>query len=192
MSRRAAALLLGSALLVVILGTVWWWASGEKGTAGRVSGEDKEEETPGREATFQVVLYFPAGDGRLHPEDRELVAPEDRKGRIRMVVEALLQGPEAPGLASPFGGGVELGGVYLDEDGIAYIDLWSPEEGAPPPSGSRQEMLRVYSLVNSVVANVSEVRRVVLLWNGVQPTSFGGHLDTAHPLALNRDLLARR
>lgn len=62
----------------------------------------------------------------------------------------------------------------------------------PPASGSREELLRIYSVVETVTVNVPEVRRVVLLWNGVQRESFAGHVDTSRPLAPRDDLVAER
>ncbi len=52
-------------------------------------------------------------------------------------------------------------------------------------------MLTVYSLVNTVLLNTEGAERLVLLWNGQQPMTFAGHLNTARPLKANRDLVAR-
>jgi hypothetical protein len=50
-------------------------------------------------------------------------------------------------------------------------------------------MQRVYSVVDSLTANIPEVKQVVLLWNGVQRETFSGHLDTSRPLLPNRTLV---
>ncbi|KAB2965787.1 MAG: GerMN domain-containing protein, partial [Thermoanaerobaculia bacterium] len=67
-------------------------------------------------------------------------------------------------------------------DGTAYVDLRPEDGGEPPSTGSTLELLRVYSIVHTLVRNVPEVRQVVLLWNGVQRRGFPGHVDTARPL----------
>lgn len=48
--------------------------------------------------------------------------------------------------------------------------------------GSTQEMLTVYSLVNTVAMGSEAVERVVLLIDGKQPTTLAGHVDLTRPL----------
>ena len=161
------------------------------------------EETPAEgeeELEAQVLmpanLYFPSAGGWLRAEHREVPRSEAVAEGIMVLVEALLAGPgggdsTVPGLYPPLPEGVTVRRVYLDEDGTAYLDLQSPEGAPPPPSGSRQEILTVYSVVNTVLLNFDEVEHLVLLWNGRQPRTFAGHLDTMRPLAANTDLIAR-
>ena len=44
------------------------------------------------------------------------------------------------------------------------------------------EMLSLFSLVHSLVENVESASSVVILWNGRQPPTFSGHIDTSHPV----------
>jgi len=186
-SRRAAGFVLGFALALLIGGGLWWWlgergGSRVRGTAQTVSNEPREKR--------EFDLYFPTDGGRLRAERRELEVAEAPKDRIRKVVEALLGGPKGDGLYALFPEGVTLGGLQLGADGTAYVDLRWAEKEEPPASGSSEEMQRVYSLVNSIVFNVPQARRVVLLWNGAQTLTFAGHLDTSRPLLPERSLLA--
>ena len=59
-----------------------------------------------------------------------------------------------------------------------------------PGWGSRQEMLAVYSVVNTVLASAPEITSVILLRNGQQRPTFAGHLDTSRPLLANQQLVA--
>lgn len=129
-----------------------------------------------------VSLLFPGGDGFLHAERRELSVPLAADGRIAAVVGALLAGPQTKGLVAPLPAGVSVGDAFVDAQGVAYLDLAAKDQPTPPPSGSDLELLRVYSLVNTVLANEPRARAVVLLWNGVQHATFAGHVDTASPL----------
>ena len=72
------------------------------------------------------------------------------------------------------------------------VDLEMPGESAHPDWGSRQEMLAVYSLVDTVLLNLPDIKAVTLLRNGQQPKTFAGHIDTTHPLVADRNLLATR
>lgn len=183
MSRRAASFVLGLALALVLGGGLWWWLSGRPSRpAGGAAGTAGQKSEP-----VSFDLYFPSGGG-LRAESRALQVSQEPKDRIRKVVEALLAGPKTPGLARPFPEGVTLGSVLLSPDGTAYVDLHWQDHADPPPSGSTEEIQRVYSLVNSIVLDVPQASRVVLLWNGFQRETFSGHLDLSVPLVPDRGL----
>ena len=150
------------------------------------------EKTPERALSVpeEVVLFFPGDSGLLYPEPRSASLPEQPEGRVQTVLTLLLEGPRSDGLFPSFGEGTRLGVVLVDQKSIAFVDLVSADESNPPASGSRMEMQQVYSVVNSVMANVEKVEGVVLLWNGRQRTSFAGHIDTGHVLRLNQSLIA--
>jgi hypothetical protein len=144
------------------------------------------ESAPGVEAT----LYFPGPGGLLYPEPREMPAAASLEERIRALAEAVLAGPTGDVGVAPFDSEVRVSTVFRAHDGTVYLGLEAPE-GAPPPAiGSTAEMQIVYALVNSVTLNAPQVERVALLWNGVQRTSFAGHVDTARPLGPRREMIA--
>ena len=187
MSRRAAAIFLAVALAVAVAGGLWWWRVGRERAArpGAAPGGAAAEQQTRTLAT----LYFPGEGGLLYPERREVLSAAGAAERVSAVVAALLAGPQAAGLQPPFPGGVEVGPVTVVGD-VAYVDLRAAEQPEPPAGGSLREMLMVYSVVDSVLLNVPEVKGVALLWNGVQRESFSGHLDTTRPLAANTSLVA--
>lgn len=187
MNRKAAAFVLGLALALIVGGVLWWWLQGDRSGGGVGPGE----EAAGPVERIPFDLYFPADGGILRAERQELEVTAAPKDRIRKIVRALLAGPKSRGAVRPFPEGVALGSVHLTGEGVAYLDLrWEGHE-EPPPSGSTEEMQRLYSLINSVTLNVPQAKRVVLLWNGLQRVTFSGHLDTSEPLGPNRTMLAR-
>jgi hypothetical protein len=176
MNRRAAAFILGLALALLAGGALWWWLQGRDsgGPEGRPAG------VAAKPAAVPFELWVPDGIG-LRVERRELQVTSAPKDRIRRITETLLT--PRPGGVRLFPEGVALAGIQLSKDGTAYVNLvWEGHED-PPPSGSTEELQRVYSLVNSITTNVPEARRVALLWNGLQRPTFAGHLDTSRPLA---------
>lgn len=185
MSRRAAAFVLGLALALIAGGALWWWLQG-RGTQARPGAPSPVEAGPTEKLT--VDLFFPADEG-LRTEKRELAVTAAPKDRIRKIVAALLSGPVSSGAARPFPEGVMLGSVQLGGDGTAYLDLRWDGHPDPPSSGSMEEMQRIYSLVNSITANVPQATQLVLLWNGAQRETFSGHLDTSRPLLPDRTLV---
>ncbi len=106
--------------------------------------------------------------------------------------------PPIEGVLPALPAGVRLLTVEL-LDGVAYVDLTtveidsgtgevaatasrSPVVLERPAMGLREELLAVYSLVNSLTANNLGIDRVVLMWNGEQRPTFAGHVDTTRPL----------
>ncbi len=155
---------------------------GGETTAG--SGGAAAPVGPTEKAT--VSLLFPGADGFLHAESREVAVPLTADGRVAAVVAALLAGPRTKGLVAVLPTGVTVADAFVDPQGIAYVDLAAKDQPAPPSSGSDLELLRIYSLVDTVLANEPRARSVVLLWNGVQRTTFAGHIDTTAPLFEDR------
>jgi len=133
-----------------------------------------------------VSLFFPGPDGYLHAESRDVAVPLTADGRVATVVAALLAGPRTAGLVAPLPAGVTVADAFLDAQGVAYVDLAAKDQPSPPASGSDLELLRIYSFVDTVLANEPRARSVVLLWNGAQRITFAGHIDTSAPLLEDR------
>ena len=189
MNRRAAGWILGLALAVLAAGLAWWWLGDSGHRPWRRSPAAATSSQPREKVAFD--LFFPAENGMLRGERRDLEVTPSPKDRARRIIEGLLAGPRQPGLVRPFPEPVQLGSVQLVTGGLLYVDLRWPEQADPPGGGSTEEIQRIYSVVDSVTLNVPEIRGVVLLWNGVQRTTFSGHLDTSLPLAADRELVAR-
>jgi hypothetical protein len=200
LSRRWAAWAVAIAVLVAVGAAVWlvWPGSPaeEPEEPSRVTpyapSTAPAVAVPGEvEESWQARLFFPAASDRLVAQEAEVTSAPGARARATAVVATLLAtAPAAPGVAV-FPSEVKLGKLLLLEDGTAIVDLRTEPIAEPPQSGSTVEQLRIYAIVNSVLRNVEEVNRVVLLWNGVQRPSLAGHVDTGHPLRLRADLEAR-
>lgn len=142
------------------------------------------------EETWTARLFFPSADDRLLPQEAPVTSGSGARSRAAGAVAALLSvAPAAPRVAA-FPPEVRLGKLLLLEDGTVIVDLRTDPAAEPPQSGSTVELLRIYAVVHTVLRNVEEANRVVLLWNGVQRPSLAGHVDTGHPLRLRADLEA--
>ncbi len=199
MKRSWAAWAVAVALVITLAAVIWLFAS-------RRSGEGTEESPEGAhfvpavappvvapavvEETWTARLFFPAANDRLVPQEAAVVSAGGARARATGVVTALLAvAPVAPRVPV-FPPEVKLGKLLLLEDGTVIVDLRTDPVTEPPQSGSTVEQLRIYAVVNSVLRNVEEAKRVVLLWNGVQRPTLAGHVDTGHPLRLRADLEA--
>lgn len=193
MTRSRVAILI--AVLVGLAGVVAWlsWPRIDDPAVGAEEGGSEvavDGELSSEVETWQADLYFPGGGGLLFAERHELPVAGEPAERATSLVATLLAGPRAKNLSAPLPAEIEVRKVYWIDGRTAYLDLESPEGAPPPASGSTREMLTVYSLVNTVLLNVSEIESLVLLWNGRQLRTFAGHVDTMRPLSAKPDLIA--
>jgi hypothetical protein len=140
--------------------------------------------------TWMARLYFPTANDQLMAQETPVTSASGARARATGVVAALLAGAPAAPRVPVFPIEVKLGRLLLLSDGTVIVDLRTDPIAEPPQSGSTLEQLRIYAIVNSVLRNVEEAKRVVLLWNGVQRPSLAGHVDTRNPLRLRADLEA--
>ncbi len=180
--------ILAAGAVVVLGGGLFWALRPAPLEDARV--DESVPDTAGEPDLEEHAIYFPGTDGRLHAEARELPKREGAES-VALLVEALLTGPTgSDALRPPLPEGVTLGRAYLLDDATVIVDLVSAD-GAAITTGSRSEMLMLYSLVNTILLNVEEAERLILLWDGRQPTTFAGHLDTTRPLTPKTELMAR-
>ncbi len=134
-----------------------------------------------RGAQRPSYLYFAAEDKAcLGSEARRIEPAEPAHTYCRKIVEALIAGPSGT-LVQTVPGGTKLRALYIREDAVAYVDL-SAAVSQNHPGGIRTEMMTVYSIVNSLVLNVSAVERVKLLVEGRESDTLAGHIDIRFPL----------
>ena len=65
-------------------------------------------------------------------------------------------------------------------NGVAFIDFES-EAFDNHPGGVESELLSIYSIVNTLVLNVDDVRSVKFLIGGKEAATLAGHVGLSHP-----------
>ncbi|TWI73185.1 sporulation and spore germination protein [Desulfobotulus alkaliphilus] len=140
--------------------------------------EDKRPHT--RE---KVYLYFahPASD-TLSAETRNISLTGTPQDKARSILDALITGPSGEG-NSPLPEGTRILAVYI-ENNMAVLDF-HPDIRNNHPGGSLGELMTIYALVNSLVINVPEIRKVKILIAGQEQDTLAGHIDIRHPLTAN-------
>ena len=135
-----------------------------------------------------VHLYFADRDNYyLMSEQRVLNHSGDSVDYARSIVEALVKGPQNS-LVRTIAAGTELRAIYIVPGGVCYVDL-SQAIGKDHPGGCNSELLTIYSVVNSLILNVPEIRRVKLLIDGKEVQTLAGHIDLKFPLEANMLLI---
>lgn len=131
----------------------------------------------------EIYLYFSdATEEYLSAETRKMVLKGSPEERAHIIFESLAAGPAGEGI-TPLPGGTALLALYMDGD-MAVLDL-DPAIRENHPGGSHAELHTIYALVNSLVLNVPEIRRVKILIAGQEQDTLAGHIDIRHPLTAN-------
>jgi hypothetical protein len=142
----------------------------------------------GRREKMAVKLYFPDQNERfLVGETRFVSKTQVPREKATQIIQALLDGSKT-GLVNSFPAGVPLRGVTMEGD-TAVINL-GRELIDGHPGGSTSEMATVYSLSNSLIANIPTVKKVKLLVEGGEIESIKGHIDTRQPFGYNEEFVA--
>ena len=138
-----------------------------------------------------VLLYYESPDMLLVPERRNIPLPENPAGALSLVVRELFKGSVNPAVPRAFPPDTIVRGAYLLPDGTAFIDLGGPTLTQGWGTGSHEELMAVYSVVQTVMTNFPEAKRVRLLVNGEPAETLAGHISLAKALTPNSSLVAR-
>jgi spore germination protein GerM len=147
---------------------------------------DAEEAAAKRERK-EVVLYFSDANERFLVAEKRL-APKGKNtaAQAEEIVKALIEGPKL-GQIRTIPAGAKLQGVRI-ADGTATLNFDNPfiEQH---PGGTASEVATVYSLVNTLTQNLTEIKKVRFQVGGKDVTTIKGHVDLREPIDPNKDLV---
>ncbi len=138
--------------------------------------------------TWEAVLLF--GD-----EETDLLVREYRmlttKGvpahKIEALMHEIVKGPLKRGIRTTPEETV-LRSVSLDEQGVVQVDF-SSELIEQHPGGSSSELLTIFSIVNTVLLNVEEAKRVQIMVDGSAIDTIAGHINCRDSFPMNNELI---
>lgn len=111
----------------------------------------------------------------LRSEKRRLIYSSDPAESGEKILKMLIQGP-GRGLIRTIPEGTKITAFYITDDATAYIDL-SGEVRDNHPGGAITELLTIYSIVNSLILNIPEIKRVKILICGRESLTLAGHIS---------------
>ena len=114
----------------------------------------------------EVYLYFGSATDTCLVAEKRTVHGGDPTRLSRNIIDTLISGP-----------------VRTDR-GTAYVDF-TVDIRDRHPGGSEAELLAIYSIVNSLVLNVDEVKKVKILIEGREADTLAGHIDLRFPFDAN-------
>jgi spore germination protein GerM len=189
---RQALILSGLGLVLLVLVIIFFaGGGGEKVRRFAEANIPKGPETAGEQAAARTVtLFFIAdGDDLLHKETREIAAGPTEADEAERALAALIGGSEK-GLVSPLPPQTRIRQVFIARDGVATVDF-SRDVAEGFPYGSSSELAAVYAVVNTIVYNFKPVKKVVLLVEGAERETLGGHVDLSRAFFPDYSLVAR-
>jgi len=139
---------------------------------------------------IKATLFFAAGDGqRLVGVQQDVPLAEGTVAQARALITALLAAPAGEAtLVSTIPEGTTLRGVYVSDRLEVFVDLDAAVR-TNHKGGSMQELLTVYSIVNTVTVNLPTVSAVQILIDGKEADTLAGHVDLRRPLRKNEALI---
>ncbi|MGZ4808331.1 MAG: GerMN domain-containing protein [Thermoanaerobaculia bacterium] len=123
-----------------------------------------------------IRLYFESPQMLLIAETRDVQLPENPAGALPAVMRELVKGSANQGVPHSLPADTVVRGAYLLPDGTAFVDLGGATLTQGWGTGSHEELIAVYSIVQTVVANFPQARRVRLLINGEPAETLAGHV----------------
>ena len=138
-----------------------------------------------------VTLYYQGVDMLLGTEQRNVALPENPAAAMPVVVRELFKPPASLAHARSFPADTVVRAAYLLPDGTAFVDLGGATLTQGWGTGSHEELIAVYAVVETVTANFPEAKRVRILVNGELAETLAGHVNIARSLAPMPSLVAR-
>jgi hypothetical protein len=136
-----------------------------------------------------VALYFSDINERfLKLEERYVPKRNTQTELAEEIVKALLDGSKK-NLVNTFPEKVILESIKIDEKHTAYVSF-DKNLVQRHPGGSTSELATIYSLTNSLIKNIPDIKKVKILVEGKEVASIKGHVNTRHPFTINQELLA--
>jgi hypothetical protein len=138
---------------------------------------------------IKATLFFGSEDGqRLVGVEQDVPLAEGTVAQARALVEALLATPPPPPLVRTIPEGTTLRGIYVSDQQEVFVDLDAAVR-IRHAGGSMQELLTVYSLVNTLLVNLPTASAVQILIDGREADTLAGHVDLRRPLRKNEALI---
>ena len=139
---------------------------------------------------IKATLFFGAEDGqRLVGVQQDVPLAEGTVAQARALVTALLTTPPAPPLVQHHSRRHARCAASTCRTSRRSSSISMPRSAIKHPGGSMQELLTVYSLVNTLLVNLPTASAVQILIDGREADTLAGHVDLRRPLRKNEALI---
>lgn len=121
-------------------------------------------------------IFFPARGGEivLATEDQVVFRSAELTNRAKQILQKVIEGPKSPSLLASVPKDTKVLEVFVDDTGLAFVDF-SNNLATDHPGGMLNEQATIYSIVNSLIYNLPEIRQVKILVGGAERETLAGH-----------------
>lgn len=142
-------------------------------------------------ALIPVKLFFPSltHPGMLEMEMSEIRASALDQNRAKQIVLKLIEGSKQQ-QGRTISQETVLRELFLTSDGTAYVDF-SDAIQKNSPGGIECELQTIYSVVDSLTANLPAIQRVRFLIDDNEVETLMGHADLAQAFTQNLDYVVK-
>ncbi len=140
---------------------------------------------PRPDESLAITLYYPE-NGLLATGTIPIKRQPDPQAQAREALGAVFADKRV--LQAAVFADLKIRGVFLDASGTAYVDLSSARQNGAAAS-AWDELLTIYSLVNTLTKNFDEIKQVRFLFEGKETQTLAGHIDLARKFDKRMDLV---
>ncbi len=125
---------------------------------------------------MSVKLFFPssADDVLLKAEDSVVFKSAGMANRARQILQKVFDGPQSQDLQASIPPDTKLQELFVSDEGVVFVDFTNTL-ATNHPGGILNEQATIYSIVNSLTYNLSEIKQVKILIGGVEKETLAGH-----------------
>ena len=134
---------------------------------------------------LMITLYFPS-DGMMASGSATVKRQPDGQSQAREILAAMLGDKRTAQIALLKD--VRLRELYLDATGTAYVDLATAQQKEIRAS-AWEELTAIYAIVNTLMQNIEEIKRIRILLDGREAQTLAGHIDLTRTFGKRMDLV---
>jgi spore germination protein GerM len=165
-------------LLVLMGGAVWWLMDVPRSRGTSTDTADRGvSAAPGEELS---IWYASQQEDALVSERRRVPPSLTPIDRARASLQELIAGPKSQAVRT-VPTEVKIRELFIDDQGTAYLDF-TEALSQTHPGGPWAEMLTIRSIMQTLVGNVPEIKRVQIMIEGREVETLAGHVDIRRPL----------
>jgi len=142
-------------------------------------------------AVRPVTLFFEGPEMLLVRETRNVALPENPAGALSVVARELIKGSSNAGVPPIFPRDTVVRATFLLPDGTAFVDLGGNTLTQGWGTGSHEELMAIYSIVQTVTTNFPDAKRVRILINDEPAETLAGHVNLSRALLPSANYVAR-
>ena len=169
---------LAGIVLVLVTGALWWLLGAPGLDRSSIGGVERSSNTTSGE---ELSIWFASPQEDALVSERRRVPPIPTPfERAKVSLQELIAGPTSDALRT-VSAEAKIRELFIDDQGTAYIDF-TEALSQTHPGGPWAEMLTLRSILQTLVANVPELKRVQILIEGREVETLAGYLDIRRPL----------